>query len=81
MTDIEKKVKAIIAKITDIDESKITPELNLGNDLGLDNLDIIDLILELRIEFNISITDEDAKGLHTVGDAVAYVEKALNENN
>ena len=79
MTDIEKKVKAIIAKITDIDESKITPELNFANDLGLDNFDIIDFNLELRIEFNISITDEDAKKMQTVGDVVAYVEKALNK--
>ena len=69
------KVKAIIANELNIDESKITLESSLSEDLGADSLDAVELIMALEDEFGVSVSDEDAQSIKTVGDIVALVEK------
>lgn len=69
------KVKAIIAKELNIDEAKITMESSLSEDLGADSLDAVELIMALEDEFGLSVSDEDAQNIHTVGDIVKIVEK------
>lgn len=69
------KVKAIIAKELNIDEAKITMESSLSEDLGADSLDAVELIMALEDEFGVSVSDEDAQNIHTVGDIVKIVEK------
>jgi len=69
------KVKAIIAKELNIDESKITLESSLSEDLGADSLDAVELIMALEDEFGVEVNDDDAQGIKTVGDIVALVEK------
>ncbi|MBX2845117.1 MAG: acyl carrier protein [Saprospiraceae bacterium] len=73
--DIEAKVKEIIVEKLGVDEGEVTPEASFTNDLGADSLDTVELIMELEKEFNISIPDEQAEGITTVGEAVAYVEE------
>ena len=69
------KVRAIIANELNIDESKITLESSLSEDLGADSLDAVELIMALEDEFDVQVSDEDAQGIHTVGDIVKLVEK------
>lgn len=53
---------------------KLKPEATFTNDLGADSLDTVELIMELEKEFNITIPDDQAEKIATVGDAIAYVE-------
>jgi len=75
--DIESKVKSIIVDKLGVDESEVTNDANFTNDLGADSLDTVELIMEFEKEFDLSIPDEDAENIATVGDAVNYLnEKA-----
>jgi len=71
--DVEAKVKAIIVDKLGVDESEVTHEANFTNDLGADSLDTVELIMEFEKEFDISIPDEDAENIATVGNAVDYL--------
>lgn len=72
---IEERLKEMI--ITQFGEGKkpVTLETSFVNDLGADSLDIVELIMELEDKFDLSIPDEDAKKMQTVGDAVRYINK------
>ena len=77
MSEIESKVKAIIVEKLGVDENQVTNQASFTADLGADSLDTVELIMEIEKVFNISIPDEDTQKISTVGDAVAYVEKAV----
>ncbi|MGL5682259.1 MAG: acyl carrier protein [Marinifilaceae bacterium] len=74
MSDIQSRVKAIIVDKLGVDESEVKPEATFTNDLGADSLDTVELIMELEKEFNITIPDDQAEKITTVGDAISYVE-------
>ena len=65
---------AIIVDKLGVDETEVTPEATFTNDLGADSLDTVELIMELEKEFNITIPDDQAEKITTVGDAISYVE-------
>lgn len=75
MSDIQNRVKAIIVDKLGVDESEVTPGATFTNDLGADSLDTVELIMEFEKEFNISIPDDKAEKIATVGDAIAYIEE------
>jgi acyl carrier protein len=75
MSDISTRVKSIIVDKLGVDESEVTLEANFTNDLGADSLDTVELIMEFEKEFEISIPDEEAEKIGTVGDAISYMEK------
>ncbi len=77
--DIEQRVKAIIVEKLGVDEGDINREASFTNDLGADSLDTVELIMEFEKEFDITIPDEDAEQIGTVGDAVDYVTKHKGE--
>lgn len=68
------KVKKIIAAQLDIDESALTPETDIEDDLGADSLDAVELIVTFEEEFGISVPDDDILALRTVGDIAEYIE-------
>ena len=72
--DVEAKVKSIIVDKLGVDESEVTHEANFTNDLGADSLDTVELIMEFEKEFDLSIPDEDAENIATVGNAVEYLQ-------
>ena len=74
MSDIAKRVKQIIIDKLGVEESEVTPEASFNNDLGADSLDTVELIMEFEKEFEISIPDEQAEGIATVGNAITYLE-------
>ena len=74
MSEISKKVKQIIVDKLGVEEAEVTVEASFANDLGADSLDTVELIMEFEKEFNISIPDEAAEKIVTVGDAITYME-------
>ena len=75
MSEIESKVKEIIADKLGVDEADVKPEASFTNDLGADSLDTVELIMEFEKSFNITIPDDKAEKITTVGDAIAYIEE------
>ncbi|MFH1197619.1 MAG: acyl carrier protein [bacterium] len=75
--DIEAKVKEIIMDKLGVEESQITPEASFTNDLGADSLDIVELVMGFEQEFSISVPDEDAEKLTTVGSAINYLKEKV----
>ncbi|HAI76588.1 MAG TPA: acyl carrier protein [Microscillaceae bacterium] len=75
MSDIAQRVKNIIVEKLGVEESEVTPEASFTNDLGADSLDTVELIMEFEKEFEISIPDEDAEKIGTVGQAISYLEE------
>ncbi|OGU34004.1 MAG: acyl carrier protein [Ignavibacteria bacterium GWB2_35_6b] len=73
MMDVQAKVKEIVVDKLGVEESQITPEASFTNDLGADSLDIVELVMEFENQFGISIPDEDAEKIGTVGDAIKYL--------
>lgn len=71
---MEEKIIKLIAEATKIEESKITLDTNLVDDLNLDSLDIVELMMKMEDEFGIEIPEEDAEGLKTVKDIKTYLE-------
>jgi acyl carrier protein len=72
-SDVASKVKSIIVEKLGVDESEVVDGANFTNDLGADSLDTVELIMEFEKQFDISIPDEDAETIATVGDAVRYL--------
>ena len=74
MSEIKSKVIEIIKDRLNVSDKEIEMTSSFANDLGADSLDTVELIMEFEKEFGISIPDEDAEKITTVGDAVTYIE-------
>lgn len=75
MSDIAEKVTTIIVDKLGVEASEVTPEASFANDLGADSLDTVELIMEFEKEFNLSIPDDAAEKIVSVGDAISYLEE------
>ena len=78
---IEQKVVDIISEQMGVDKSEITHETSFINDLNADSLDTVELVMEFEDEFDMSIPDEEAEKIQTVGAAVDYVAKVAKEKS
>ena len=74
MSEVAERVKAIIVDKLSVEETEVTNGASFTNDLGADSLDTVELIMEFEKEFGISIPDDQAEKITTVGDAIAYIE-------
>ncbi len=79
MSSIDERVKKIIVDKLGVDESEISHEASFTNDLGADSLDTVELIMEFEKEFDISIPDEQAENIQTVGHAIEYLTSEVKE--
>ena len=75
MSEIEERVTAIIVDKLGVNASEVKPEATFAQDLGADSLDTVELIMEFEKSFNITIPDDQAEKIATVGDAIAYIEE------
>ena len=77
MSEVAAKVKAIIVEKLGVDESEVVESASFTNDLGADSLDTVEMIMDFEKEFGVTIPDEAAEEISTVGDAIAYIENKL----
>jgi acyl carrier protein len=75
------KVKKIIVEQLGVDESEVTPEASITDDLGADSLDQVELVMAFETEFNIDIPDEEAEKIKTVGDAVKRIDETTTSSS
>ena len=74
MSEIASKGQKIIVDKLGVEESEVVATASFTNDLGADSLDTVELIMEFEKEFGISIPDDQAEKIQTVGDAISYIE-------
>lgn len=74
MSEIASKVQKIIVDKLGVEESEVVATASFTNDLRADSLDTVELIMEFEKEFGISIPDDQAEKIQTVGDAISYIE-------
>ena len=72
--EIFDKVKSVIVEQLGAEEEDVNEEAAFVDDLGADSLDIVELVMALEEEFGVTIPDEEAENIKTVGDAVSYIE-------
>ncbi|MBO5912583.1 MAG: acyl carrier protein [Clostridia bacterium] len=70
------KIRAILCEQLDVEESAVTMESNIAEDLGADSLDVVDLIMSIEDEFDLEVPDDQIENIKTVGDVVNYIENA-----
>ena len=80
MENFKEKFNNLIIEKLGVDKDKITPDAKFADDLGADSLDMVELVMEFEKEFNISIPDEGAEKIKTVGDAEQYIIKEKRHN-
>ena len=71
--EIKEKVISIVAEQMGVDKAEINRDTNFVNDLNADSLDTVELVMEFEDEFDISIPDEDAEKIQSVGNAIDYI--------
>lgn len=76
MSTTAERVKNIIIEKLGVEPSQVVPSASFTKDLGADSLDIVELIMEFENEFNLSISDDKAELIGTVGDAISFLEEA-----
>jgi acyl carrier protein len=72
---IEQRIRPLIAEQLGVEESKVTRNASFVDDLNADSLDLVEMIMSLEEEFKLEISDEDAEKIHTVGDAIDYIQE------
>ncbi len=72
---VEKRVKEIIVEQLGVSDDEVVAEASFIDDLGADSLDTVELVMALEEEFDIEIPDEDAEKIHTVQDAINYIQE------
>jgi acyl carrier protein len=75
VASVEERVIDIVAEQLGVDKDKITRETSFVNDLGADSLDTVELVMELEEEFDITIPDDAAEKIQTVGQAISYIDE------
>ena len=69
------KIKKLLAEQLNIDVAKISTESKVIEDLGADSLDVVEMLMNLEEEYNISVSEEEAANLRTVGDIIKVIDE------
>ncbi len=81
LAEIESKVKKIVAEQMGVAEAEISRDTSFVNDLNADSLDTVELVMEFEEKFELSIPDEEAEKIQTVGQAIDYIAAHLEKAN
>lgn len=77
--EIKEKVMKIVSEQMGVEKSELTMDTSFVNDLNADSLDTVELVMEFEDEFELSIPDEEAEKIQTIGQAVTYILKVQSE--
>jgi acyl carrier protein len=77
MSDTEKRVKAVVARVLKVDPATIAPQARFVEDLGAESIQSVELVAAFEEEFDIEMDDDEALAVKTVGKAVEFIEKRL----
>ncbi len=72
------KIKEMLADQLDANIDDMTMETKIGEDLGADSLDVVELLMAIEEEFSVEIPDEDIESLKTIGDVVEYIQNKID---
>ena len=72
---IFEKIRKLLAEQINISEEEIKMESDIINDLGADSLDVVEMLMAVETEFNVTVPDEIAMEMKTIGDVVSFIEK------
>jgi acyl carrier protein len=78
---IAERIIEIVAEKMDKPKEEIAPEKSFVNDLGADSLDTVELMMDIEDEFDVSIPEEEAQKIVTIGDAIKYVQEHVGNKN
>lgn len=81
LTEVEKKVKEIVGERLSVPAAEIQASTSFVNDLNADSLDVVELVMEFEEAFDLSIPDEEAEKIQTVGQAIEYIHQHLQSAN
>jgi len=79
--DVYAKVKDIVVELLEVDPDEVTRDASFRDTLEADSLDLVELLMAFEDEFGATIPDEDVKQINTVGDAVDYIAKRVQEGS
>ncbi len=79
LVEIEDKVKSIVAEQMGVSKDEITRETSFVNDLNADSLDTVELVMEFEDAFELSIPDEEAEKIQTVGQAIEHINNEVSK--
>ena len=79
--DVYAKVKDIVVELLEVDPDQVTRDASFRDTLEADSLDLVELLMAFEDEFGATIPDEDVKQINTVGDAVDYIAKRVQEGS
>ena len=77
MSDVEKRVKDVVARTLKVDLARITDDARFVEDLGAESIQSVELVAAFEEEFDIEMDDEDALGVKSVGKAIEFIEKLV----
>lgn len=78
--EVQDKVFGIVSEQMGVDKAEISRETSFVNDLNADSLDTVELVMEFEDEFEMSIPDEEAEKIKTVGQAIDYIMQHVNKS-
>ena len=76
-SNVEERVIQIVCDNLGVSREQVTRKTSFQDDIGADSLDVVELVMELETEFEITIPDEEAERIRTVGEAIEYVEREV----
>jgi acyl carrier protein len=77
MASVSNRVLDIVCGQLEVTRDRLNPETRFIDDLGADSLDTVELVMEFENEFDVTIPEEDAERIQSVGEAVKYIEEKL----
>lgn len=77
--EIQEKVIQIVSEQMSVDKGELSRETSFVNDLNADSLDTVELVMELEDEFDLTIPDDDAEKLKSVGEAIDYIQQHIDK--
>jgi NADH dehydrogenase (ubiquinone) 1 alpha/beta subcomplex 1 len=71
--EVTERILSVVKNFDQVDKTKVTPETKFAEDLGLDSLDIVEIVMAIEDEFAIEIPDQEADKIATIADAISYI--------